>query len=57
VVDTTAAGDSFNGAYLAAWLAGAAQAEALMAGHACARHVVQVRGAIVPVQGTENRTR
>ncbi len=47
VVDTTAAGDSFNGAYLAAKLAGRAQVEALAAGHACAAHVVQHRGAIV----------
>ncbi len=49
VVDTTAAGDSFNGAYLAAKLAGGSQAEALAAGHACAAHVVQHRGAIVAV--------
>ncbi|WP_227269995.1 sugar kinase [Roseobacter weihaiensis] len=50
VVDTTAAGDSFNGGYLAALLSGASQAEALHAGHACAAHVVQFRGAIVPRQ-------
>lgn len=48
VVDTTAAGDSFNGGYLAALLTGASQAEALKSGHDCAAHVVQYRGAIVP---------
>lgn len=51
VVDTTAAGDSFNGGYLAALLSGASQADALHAGHACAAHVVQFHGAIVPRQG------
>lgn len=48
VVDTTAAGDSFNGGYLAAILQGATQAEALRAGHDCAARVVQFRGAIIP---------
>ena len=48
VVDTTAAGDSFNGAYLAARLTGAPQEQALMAGHRCASHVVEYPGAIVP---------
>lgn len=48
VVDTTAAGDSFNGAYLGACLTGASQAEALMQGHRLAREVVQHRGAIMP---------
>lgn len=49
VVDTTAAGDSFNGAYLGALFTGRTQAEALAAGHACAAHVVGHPGAIVPV--------
>ncbi|WP_300032568.1 sugar kinase [uncultured Roseobacter sp.] len=48
VLDTTAAGDSFNGGYLGALLTGAGQAEALMAGHACAARVVAHRGAIIP---------
>ncbi|MEP4197779.1 MAG: sugar kinase [Aliishimia sp.] len=48
VVDTTAAGDSFNGAYLGALLAGKTQAEALLAGHNMAATVVQHRGAIIP---------
>lgn len=48
VIDTTAAGDSFNGGYLAALLTGADQAGALMAGHTCAAKVVQYPGAIIP---------
>ena len=48
VVDTTAAGDSFNGAYLAAILSGAGEDEALMAGHLCALEVIGHMGAIIP---------
>ena len=48
VVDTTAAGDSFDGGYLAAVLSGASQREALAAGHALALKVIAHRGAIVP---------
>ena len=48
VVDTTAAGDSFNGGYLGALLSGKTQAQALMAGHCLAASVVQHRGAITP---------
>lgn len=48
VVDTTAAGDSFNGAYLATVLRGAAEAECLAAGHACAAQVIGYPGAIIP---------
>ncbi|MEL7115657.1 MAG: sugar kinase [Pseudomonadota bacterium] len=48
VVDTTAAGDSFNGGYLGAILTGATQAEAMMAGHELAAYVVGHRGAIAP---------
>lgn len=48
VVDTTAAGDSFNGGYLAAKLTGARQADALMAGHKLASYVVGLKGAIAP---------
>ena len=48
VLDTTAAGDSFNGGYLGALLSGKGQAAALQAGHALAARVVQYRGAIIP---------
>ena len=48
VIDSTAAGDSFNGGYLAARLEGRATAEALARGHDLAALVVQHRGAIVP---------
>ena len=48
VIDTTAAGDSFNGGYLAAFLSGRSEMECLTAGHELARKVVQVRGAIAP---------
>lgn len=47
-VDTTAAGDSFNGGYLAARIAGAAPPDCLAAGHALASRVVLHPGAIMP---------
>jgi 2-dehydro-3-deoxygluconokinase len=48
VVDTTAAGDSFAAAYLAARLAGAQPAAAAASGHRLAGAVVRHRGAILP---------
>jgi 2-dehydro-3-deoxygluconokinase len=48
VVDTTAAGDSFAAAYIAARLAGAAPLEAARAGHRLAGVVVCHPGAIIP---------
>ena len=53
VVDTTAAGDSFDGAYLAARLAGRDEVSAMRAGHAMARAVVGHPGAIVPRAATQ----
>ncbi len=47
IVDTTAAGDSFNGAYLAAHLSGQSPQQAMAAGHACALKVIAHRGAII----------
>ena len=49
-VDTTGAGDSFNGSYLAARLAGLPPVEAAKKAHAVAAAVVQVRGALAPFE-------
>jgi 2-dehydro-3-deoxygluconokinase len=48
VIDTTAAGDSFAAAYLAARLDGAEPAAAALSGHRLAGAVVRHRGAIMP---------
>lgn len=48
VVDTTAAGDSFNGGYLAARIAGLDPADAARYAHRLAGAVVRHRGAIIP---------
>jgi len=48
VVDTTAAGDSFGAAYIAARLAGHTAAQAAQAGHRLASVVIGHRGAIIP---------
>ena len=48
VVDTTAAGDSFNAGYLSSILTGKNEHEALQAGHACALRVISHSGAIIP---------
>lgn len=53
VVDTTGAGDSFNGAYLAARLAGQRPSAAARAGLALAAHVVTQPGAVVGQLSTQ----
>ena len=47
-IDTTGAGDSFNGAYLAARLQGLPPREAATAGHRLAARVLTTPGAILP---------
>lgn len=49
VADTTAAGDSFNAAFLAEYLDRARSRDAVRAGCALAAHVIGSRGALVPV--------
>lgn len=49
-VDTTGAGDSFNGGYLAARLLGLTPADAARKAHQVAAAVVQVRGALAPFE-------
>ncbi|MFA0014181.1 sugar kinase [Vibrio lentus] len=47
VVDSTSAGDSFNGGFLSCYLAGGSIAEACQQGNALARLVIQHHGAII----------
>lgn len=55
IVDTTAAGDSFAAAYLAARLGGAEPAAAARAGHELAGVVVAHPGAIIPAEAMPAR--
>ncbi len=50
VLDTTAAGDSFNAGYIAARMAGSSPQQAAEKGHDLASVVIQHRGAIIPVE-------
>lgn len=52
-IDTTAAGDSFNAAYLAARLEGCDREASVLAGHSLAGIVVSHRGAVVPRAATD----
>lgn len=52
-VDTTAAGDSFNAAYLARRAQGATQREAVQAAHRLAGIVIRHPGAIAPREATD----
>jgi 2-dehydro-3-deoxygluconokinase len=56
VVDTTAAGDSFAAAYIAARLAGAEPVEAAQAGHRLGGVVVCYPGAIIPSSAMPAKT-
>ncbi len=49
-LDTTGAGDSFNGAYLAARLNGLSPVEAAKKAHLVAARVVEIRGALAPME-------
>ncbi len=53
VVDTTSAGDSFNGGFLSCYLAGGSIEESCQRGNALAGIVIQHRGAIIPKPATD----
>ena len=53
VVDTTSAGDSFNGGFLARYLTGGSVAQACQHGNALAGLVIQHHGAIIPQSVTD----
>ncbi|MDH3664705.1 MAG: sugar kinase, partial [Alphaproteobacteria bacterium] len=56
VVDSTAAGDSFNAGYLAGRLVGASPADAARLGHRLAAEVIRHRGAVIPADAMPAET-
>lgn len=48
IMDTTAAGDSFNGAYIAALIGGSSTPDAIRIAQHCAGEVIRHKGALVP---------
>lgn len=54
VVDTTAAGDSFAGAYLATRFSGGTPESAARAGNSLAARVIQHRGALIPLSAMKD---
>lgn len=53
VIDTTSAGDSFNGGFLATYLSGSNIKQACMNGNTLAGTVIQHKGAIIPQAATD----
>lgn len=47
IIDTTAAGDSFNGAYIASLLRGLPTDKAIQSAQQCAGKVIRQKGAII----------
>ncbi|EOB1205529.1 sugar kinase [Photobacterium damselae] len=56
VIDTTAAGDSFNAAYLASWALGMSMSESCHWGNQLAAQVIQHKGAVIPTAYTRYLT-
>ncbi|USD43292.1 sugar kinase [Vibrio sp. SCSIO 43135] len=56
VIDTTSAGDSFNGGFLATYLSGGNIQQACMNGNTLAGTVIQHKGAIIPKLATDTVT-
>ncbi|WP_417712830.1 sugar kinase [Pseudophaeobacter arcticus] len=56
-VDTTGAGDSFNGAFLAAIATGAPLAQAVGLGHQVAAQVIGQKGALIPMETIKRQAR
>lgn len=56
VVDTTAAGDAFNGAFLAAWKDEQSMEKCCHRGNQLASQVIQFKGAIIPKEQTSKTT-